>query len=86
VEAVRQGVAPGGVFGLQGEQLGDGIVPALRAGSPVGWTSIAPHGRRLLSLAAGAVAGLAFGVGQRRWAGGLAALGDSVAPLRNAMQ
>jgi hypothetical protein len=36
-EAVGQGVAPGGVFGLKGEQFGDGVVPSLRAWSPSGW-------------------------------------------------
>src|ERR1700704_731493 len=34
-EAVGQGVAPGGVFGLQGEQFGDGVVPSLRSGASV---------------------------------------------------
>jgi hypothetical protein len=32
-EAVGQGVAPGGVFGLQGEQFGDSVVPSLWFGA-----------------------------------------------------
>jgi hypothetical protein len=57
-ETVRQGVVPGGVFGLQGEQPGDGVVPALQAGAPVGWPAVADDGCWLLDLfAARTVAG-----------------------------
>ncbi len=63
-EAVRQGVVPDGVLGLQGEQSGDRVVPALRAGAPVDRPPIADDGRRLLSLAASPIAGLAFGVAE----------------------
>jgi hypothetical protein len=38
-QIVRQDVIPGGVFGLQGDQPGDGVVPALCPGTPVGWPS-----------------------------------------------
>ena len=34
-ETVGHGVGPCGVFGLQGEQVGDGVVPALWAAAPV---------------------------------------------------
>src|SRR3954462_5547539 len=40
-QAVRQGLAPTGVFGLQSKQFSHGIGPALRAGAPVGWPTIA---------------------------------------------
>src|SRR6478736_5888670 len=33
-QAIRQGVAPGGIFGLQSKQFGHSIGPALWAGSP----------------------------------------------------
>lgn len=64
-KGVRQSFAPGGVFGLQGEQFGDGIAPALWSGAPVGGAPVSEHGRGLLGLAAGAIAGLAFGVVER---------------------
>jgi hypothetical protein len=38
---IGQGVAPGGVFGLQGEQFGDGVVPSLWSGASVGRSAIA---------------------------------------------
>jgi hypothetical protein len=40
-KAVGQGVAPGGVFGLQGEQFGDGVVPSLWSGASIGRSAIA---------------------------------------------
>ena len=40
-QPVGQGVVPGGVFGLQGEQFGDDVVPALWPGAPVGRPPIA---------------------------------------------
>jgi hypothetical protein len=40
-KAVGQGVAPGGVFGLQGEQFGDRVVPTLRSGASIRWSAIA---------------------------------------------
>ena len=35
-KAVGQGVAPGGVFGLQGEEFGDGVAPSLWSGASIG--------------------------------------------------
>lgn len=49
VEAVRQGVVPDGIFGLQGEQSSDRIVPALRAGTLVHRPPIANVGCPLLT-------------------------------------
>jgi hypothetical protein len=63
-KAVGQGVAPGGVFGLQGEQFGDGVVPSLRSGASVRRTAIADAGWRLLGLATSAITGLSFGVAE----------------------
>jgi hypothetical protein len=63
-KAVGQGVAPGGVFGLQGEQFGDGVVPSLRSGAPVRRAAIADAGWRLLGLATSAITGLSFGVAE----------------------
>jgi hypothetical protein len=40
-KAVGQGVAPGGVFGLQGEQFGDSVAPSLRSGASIGRSAIA---------------------------------------------
>src|SRR5271166_3596646 len=59
-EAIRQDVVPGGVFGLQGEQPGDQVVPALRAGAPVDWPPASDDGCCLVGFAARAIAGLAF--------------------------
>jgi hypothetical protein len=63
-KAVGQGVAPGGVFGLQGEQFGDGVVPSLRSGASVRRTAIADGEWRLLGLPAGAISGLSLGVAE----------------------
>jgi len=65
-EAVGQSVGPSGVFRLQGKQFGDGIVPALWSAAAIGWSAIADDRCRLQLLAAGAVFGLPFGVGERR--------------------
>ena len=48
----------GRVFGLQGEQLGDRVAPALWPGAPVGGTPIADNGCGLLGLATSAIARL----------------------------
>ena len=61
-EAVGQGVGPGGIFGLQGEQFGDGSAPAPWSAAAVcRWAG--DRGGRLAWLLAGAIAGLAFRVG-----------------------
>ena len=85
-QTVRQSVVPGGIFGLQGEQLGDRVVPALWAGAPVGWPPVADDRRWLIGFAARAVAGLAFGVAERVLTFGLSASGHGWSPLRNAIQ
>jgi hypothetical protein len=59
-----QGVAPSGVFSLQGEKFGDGITPTLRSGSSIDWPAIADQGRRLMVLLTGAVSGLLLGVAE----------------------
>ncbi len=63
-QGIGQSLAPGSVFGLQGEQLGDGVAPALWSGAPVGRAPVAEHGRGLLGLAAGTTASLAFGIAE----------------------
>ncbi|HEY3797162.1 MAG TPA: hypothetical protein VGL58_02330, partial [Caulobacteraceae bacterium] len=63
-KAVGQGVGPGGILGLQGEQFGDGVTPALSSAASVRRLAIADRGRGLLGLVAATIAGLAFGVGQ----------------------
>jgi hypothetical protein len=63
-QIVRQDVIPGGVFGLQGDQSGNRVVPALSAGSPVGRPSVADYRGWLLGLASRTMAGLAFGVAE----------------------
>jgi hypothetical protein len=63
-KAVGQGVAPGGVFGLQGEQFGDGVTPSLWSGASVHWSAIADLWRRLLGLATSTISGLSFGVSE----------------------
>ena len=80
-EAVGQCVGPGGVFGLQGEQFGDGIAPALRPGAPIGWPSIADHRRSLLCLVVGTIAGLPFGVAEWLLSLGLSPLWISILML-----
>ena len=63
-KAVGQSVAPSGVFGLQGEQFGDGVVPSLRSGASVRWPAMADAGWRVLGLATSAISGLSFGVAE----------------------
>ena len=63
-KAVGQGVAPGGVFGLQGEQFGDGVVPSLWSGASIRRSAIADQRWRLLGLPTGAISGLSFGVAE----------------------
>ena len=61
-EAIGQGVALGGEFGVQGEQAGDGVAPALGSGATVGWPAVPDHRFRVGVLLARAMACLAFGV------------------------
>jgi hypothetical protein len=71
-QAVGQAVGPGGVLGLRGEQLGDGIAPALGAAAPICGPAVAKHGRRLLGELAGTMASLALGIAQGMFTLGLA--------------
>jgi hypothetical protein len=63
-QGIRQSLAPSGVFRLQGEQLGDGVAPALWSGAPVGGAAVSENGCGLLRPATGATACLAFGVAE----------------------
>jgi hypothetical protein len=63
-KAVRQGIAPGGIFSLQSEQFGDGIVPTLGSGASICCAAVSEPGYRLLGLSAGAIAGLPFSVAE----------------------
>ena len=62
-QAIWQVIGPGGVFGLQSEQLGDGGVPALRPGAAIGRSTVADGNSRLFRLA-GAISSLALRVGK----------------------
>src|SRR3954452_11891958 len=53
-KVVGQGVAPGGVFGLQCEQFGDGVVPSLWSGASIGGSAIADQRFGLPGLPTGA--------------------------------
>ena len=78
--ASGEGVGPGGVAGLQGEQLGDGVIPALRPDASVGGSAVADDA--VLFGVAGAVEGLALGIAERLAAAGV--LWHACSPLRNA--
>src|SRR6266481_9126296 len=68
---------PGEVFGLQGDEFGDGVMPALRPAAAIGRPTVA-HNRR--SGVAGSVERLALGAGECVVAPRLASLGH-VSPL-----
>jgi hypothetical protein len=80
-QIVRQDVIPGGVFGLQCDQPGDRVMPALRAGTPVGWAPVADDRRGLLGFATRAVTCLAFGVAERVLTFGLSASGHDLSTV-----
>ena len=63
-QAVGQRVVPGGILGLQRDQPGDGVVPALSSGPSVRRPTVTDLGKRLLGLAAGAISRLSFGVAE----------------------
>jgi hypothetical protein len=63
-EAFGQCVSPGRVFGLQGEQFGDRIVPSLWSGTLIRRSTIADQRCRLAGLPAGAISGLSLGVAE----------------------
>jgi hypothetical protein len=73
-QAVGQRVVPGGILGLQRDQLGDGVVPALSSGPSVRRSAVTDLGKRLLGLAAGAISRLSFGVAEGVLVGGVATL------------
>src|SRR5450432_2457396 len=58
---VRQGVQPAGILGLQLDGRGDGVVPSLDPGAPVGGAACANH--RCASRVRGAITCLTFGAG-----------------------
>lgn len=64
-EPVGQVVSPGGIVGLQHEQLGDSVMPSLWPGAPVSGPSVADCGAHLLGLPPKAMAGLSFGIAER---------------------
>jgi hypothetical protein len=80
-QIVRQDVIPGGIFGLQGDQPGNSVVPALGARAPVGWPPVADDRRWLLGLTARAVTRLAFGVAERVLTFGLSASGHGLSTV-----
>jgi hypothetical protein len=63
-KAVGQSVAPSGVFGLQGEQFRDRVVPSLWSGASIHRSPIADPRWRLLGWPTGAILGLSFGVAE----------------------
>jgi len=77
-QTVRQGVMPGRIFGLQGEQHCNGVVPALQPGAPIGWPPITNNRRCLVGLVARAMAGLAFGIAEWVFPFGFATSGHGV--------
>jgi hypothetical protein len=76
-QAVRQRVMPGGILGLQRDQLGDGVVPTLGSGPSVRRPAVTDLGERLLGLAADAISSLSFGVAEGVLAIGLATCGHA---------
>ncbi len=80
-QIVRQNVIPGGVFGLQGDQPGDRVVPTLCARAPVGWPPVADHRGWLWGFVARAIASLAFGVAERVLTFGVSASGHSLSTV-----
>jgi hypothetical protein len=61
-KALRKGVEPGNIFGLQGDQFADGIAPALRAAAPIGRPAVSDHRRRHPIVLARPMACLPLGV------------------------
>ena len=64
-QPVGHGIGPGGVFGLERDQLGDRVAPSLRPGAPVCRPFVSDDGSGLLGLLTGAIAGLPFGAAER---------------------
>jgi hypothetical protein len=72
-KSIRQRFAPGGICGLQGEQFGDRVAPALWPCAPVDWPSVANDRCRFATGVADAIEGLALGVAERVFSLGLTA-------------
>ena len=81
LEAVGQGLQPGPVFGLKGEQDSDSLVPAPGAASAVGRSAVMDH--RPGRGAGGTMPGLSFGIGHRAVAERLAGHEVHSEALRN---
>jgi hypothetical protein len=71
-QAIGQRILPGDILGLQRDQHGHGVVPALRSGASVRRPPITDLGWRLLSISASAISSLSFGVAEGVLAIGLA--------------
>ncbi len=65
LEGIRQRLGPGDVFGLECNQLGDGVMPSLWPGASVSRSPIANHRGGRLSFDAGAIPRLPFGAAER---------------------
>jgi hypothetical protein len=61
---------PGGILGLQRDQLGDGVVPTLSSGPSVRRPTVTDLGWRLFGLPASAISSLSFGVTLLHGSGG----------------
>ena len=77
---------PSSVFGLQGEQFGDGIKPALGSGAFVLRPAIADDWCGLIGLEPSAVSRLSLGVGEGVLALWLASSGHNASASRNGIQ
>ena len=80
---VGDSVEPSCVVSPQGDELGDGGVPSLRAGAPVGGSAEAEDGG---AGVAGSIAGLALGAAERLRAVGFASAWHGCSPLRDAIE
>jgi len=65
LQGVGQRLGPGGVFGLERNQLGNGVMPSLWPGAPVSRSPIANHRGGRLSFDAGTIPRLPFGATER---------------------
>jgi hypothetical protein len=68
LEGIGQRLGPGGVFGLERDQLGHGVMPSLWPGAPIGRSPIANRWRGGLCFDAGSVTRLPFGTAERGFA------------------
>jgi hypothetical protein len=65
LEAIGDRLGPGGVFSLERNQLGNGVMPPLWPGAPVSRSLVANHRGGCLSLDAGTIPCLPFGTAER---------------------